>query len=343
MSAAVKCVVWDLDHTLWDGVLLEDPEVRLRPGAVQAVRTLDERGILQSIASRNDREAALARLTELGLAEYFLYPQIHWNSKASSIEAIAKALNILIDSLALVDDDPFERGQVQHAHPSVACFDASDLSALVSLPELTPAHITADARSRRFMMLGDLQRNRAEAAFDGSQHEFLATLGMLLAIAPAQIEDLDRAGELMVRTHQLNTTGYAYSRDELAALLSSSAHLVLMASLEDRYGSYGKIGLALVETACDVWTIKLLLMSCRVASRGVGSLLLNHIRHLARERRVRLVAEFVPNDRNRQMYITFRFAGFKEIPSPGSAAVLLEDFEPQVPPFPAYVTIVAHS
>ena len=339
MSDALKCLVWDLDHTLWDGVLLEDPEVRLRPGAAETVHALDERGILQSIASRNDREAALTRLSELGLVEYFLYPQIHWNSKSASVEAIAKALNIGIDSLALVDDDPFERGQVQRAHPSVACFDASDLGSLIALPELSPVHVTADARSRRSMVLADIERNKAQEAFEGPEHEYLATLGMILTIAPAQPADLDRAGELMVRTHQLNTTGYAYSKDELAALLSSSRHLVLMASLEDRYGTYGKIGLALVETGSDAWTIKLLLMSCRVASRGVGSLMLNHIRQMARQRQVRLLAEFVPNERNRQMYITFRLAGFKEIPAPG-APVLLEDFLQQAPPPPEYVTIV---
>jgi FkbH-like protein len=145
----------------------------------------------------------------------------------------------------------------------------------------------------------------------------------------------------MVRTHQLNTTGYAYSRDELAALLSSPRHLVLMASLEDRYGTYGKVGLALVETAEAAWTIKLLLMSCRVASRGAGALLLNQIRRLARQRGARLLAEFVPNERNRQMYITFRFAGFKEVFGYGGAAALLEDLQEQVPPFPDYVTIVA--
>lgn len=341
MSAVVKCVVWDLDHTLWDGVLLEDREVRLRPGAREAVYLLDQRGILQSIASRNDRDAALVRLAQLGLTEYFLYPQIHWNSKSSSVEAIARDLNIGIDSLALVDDDPFERAQVQHAHPSVACFDPSDLTSLIALPELSPVQVTADARSRRLMILADWQRNRAQESFDGPQHEFLATLGMVFTIAPAQLEDLDRAGELMLRTHQLNTTGYAYSKDELAALLSSPNHLVLMASLEDRYGTYGRIGLALIETGNQVWTIKLLLMSCRVASRGAGSLLLNHIRRLAKECCVRLRAEFVSNARNRQMYITFRFAGFKELPGQDGAPTLLEDAGQQAAPPPDYVTMVA--
>jgi FkbH-like protein len=336
----IKCVVWDLDHTLWNGVLLEDAHVELRPGALEAVRTFDERGILQSIASRNDRDLAMQRLQHLGLAEYFLHPQIHWNSKVSSLENIARSLNIALDTFAFIDDDPFERDQIQFAHPDVHCFDPADMAGLTALPELKPLSISGDARLRRRMYLEELDRNKAEEMFDGPQEEFLATLGMVLTIAPADLDDLTRAEELVVRTHQLNTTGYTYSQEELAALLSSPHHMLLMASLEDRYGSYGKVGLALIEVGSDGWTLKLLLMSCRVAARGAGSLFTNYICRLARERGVRLMAEFLPNDRNRQMYVTFKFSGFRETGKRGPVVVLENDFS-QLPPLPDYVTVVA--
>ncbi len=341
-SQAVKCVVCDLDHTLWDGILSEDTEVNLRPGAYEAIRTLDERGILQSIASRNDHGHAMSRLESLGLAEYFLYPQIHWKSKVPSMEAIAKSLNIGLDSLAFVDNDAFERGQVTFAHPGIACFEPADLTALVSLPEFTPQMVTEDARARRGMYMSERARAKAEESFDGPQEAFLATLGMVLTVAPARLEDLDRAGELMVRTHQLNTTGYSYSQEELLDMLSASERRLLMASLEDRYGSYGKVGLALIEIGPTAWTIKLLLMSCRVAARGAGSLLIQHIRRAAKESNVRLLAEFVPNDRNRQMYITYKFSGFREIEKCG-LVVMLEDSQTSIPPLPDYVKLIVHS
>lgn len=101
---SIKCVVWDLDNTLWDGILLEDSSVTLREDALSALQTLDERGILLSIASRNDHDAAMAKLTELGIQEYFLYPEINWNAKSSSIENIARNLNIGLDTFAFVDD-----------------------------------------------------------------------------------------------------------------------------------------------------------------------------------------------------------------------------------------------
>src|SRR5829696_3054146 len=84
----IKLVFWDLDNTLWEGVLLENDDVSLRPGARDILKAFDDRGILQSIASRNDYDCAVAKLKEFGLLEYFLYPQINWNSKASSIKAI---------------------------------------------------------------------------------------------------------------------------------------------------------------------------------------------------------------------------------------------------------------
>ncbi len=308
----VKCLVWDLDNTLWDGILLEDEDVVLRSGAAAAVRALDERGILQSIASRNDHDLAMAKLEALGLSEYFIYPQINWNAKSASIQAIAEAINIGIDAVAFIDDQPFEREEVASAHPQVLCIDAASLRRLLELPALMPRFVTDDSRRRRQMYQADLERKQVEEEFKGAQEEFLASLGMRMTIAPAREEDLARAEELTVRTNQLNTTGYTYSYRELDEFRNSECHHLWIAGLEDKYGTYGKIGLALVESNENEWWIRLLLMSCRVMNRGVGSVFINYIRNQAREAGVRLMAEMVPNDRNRMMYMTYKFNHFRE-------------------------------
>jgi FkbH-like protein len=339
---SIKCVVWDLDDTVWDGILLEDPEVRVRQDVVEILKALDERGILHSIASRNDHDAAMARLREHGLEEYFLYPQINWNSKAASIAQIAKDINIGLDAVAFVDDQPFEREEVAFSHGKVLCLDSRRLEGLLDRAEFTPRFITEDSKVRRRMYLADIRRNREEADFVGPTEEFLATLGMVFTIAPARESDLQRAEELTVRTHQLNTTGYTYSYEELEELSRSPRHKLLVASLTDRHGTYGKIGLTLIECGPEVWpkvwTVKLLLMSCRVMSKGVGSILLNYIMTLAREAGVRLRAEFVSNGRNRQMLITYKFAGFKEIGREGETAILENDLT-LIQPFPGYVDV----
>jgi len=336
---SIKCVVWDLDHTVWDGILLEDAEVRLRPGIREAIQALDGRGILHSIASRNDRGTALAKLRELGLLEYFLYPQIHWGPKSGSVERIAKDLNIGLESIAFVDDQPHERDEVAFSLPQVFCLDAAEAHRLPEMPELTPRFVTEDSRQRRRMYQADIERNQAEEEHAGAQEDFLATLGMRFSIAPAREEDLKRAEELTVRTHQLNTTGYTYSYDELDAFRRSPEHLLLVASLEDRYGTYGKIGLALLERGREAWTVKLLLMSCRVMSKGVGTIFVHHILDRARRAGVKLRAEFVSTDRNRMMLVTYKFAGFKEIERRGEVAVLENDLA-HIQPFPGYVEVM---
>ena len=116
--------------------------------------------------------------------------------------------------------------------------------------------------------MSDERRQEAEREFTGTNEEFLAKLEMDFTISPVDDDDLKRAEELTVRTHQLNTTGYTYSYDELDELRHSPDHLLLIAGLDDIFGSYGKIGLGVVELGSEAWTIKLLLMSCRVISRG---------------------------------------------------------------------------
>lgn len=321
----IKCIVWDLDNTVWEGVLLEDRHVVIRQNVADIIKALDERGILHAIASKNHSSTALAQLREFGLDSYFLYPQINWNSKAASIKKIINSINVGLDAVAFIDDEQFELDEVKHALPEVLCINSRDLDGLLAMPEMSPRFITEDSKMRRIMYLNDLERKQAEDVFIGTQESFLATLGMELRIGPAQEEDLQRAEELTMRTNQLNATGYTYSYDQLREFLWSERHRLLIASLTDRYGSYGKIGLALLE--CDVheWTIKLLLMSCRVMSRGIGAIMINYLMRLAVASGVRLRAEFISNDRNRMMYVTYKFANFKEVGREGDLIILQND------------------
>ena len=186
---SVKCVVWDLDETLWNGVLLEDQEVKLRENVVEILKELDRRGILQSVASKNNEEKAREVLRGFGLEEYFLYPQISWNSKTDSVKNIAELLNIGLDTVALIDDQPFEREEVNFSLPEVLCLDAACLDRLLEMRELKPSFVTEDSRLRRQMYLADHERNRVEQEFVGPQEDFLATLGMVFTIGEAREDD----------------------------------------------------------------------------------------------------------------------------------------------------------
>jgi FkbH-like protein len=337
-AGPVKCVVWDLDDTLWRGTLLENDDVEPVEDALEALRELDRRGILNSVASRNDEASALEKLREFGVAELFLYPQINWGAKHASVEQIASDLNIGLDAIAFVEDQEFERDEVADSLPGVRCYSPEDVPRLLTLDEFSPTFISEESANRRLMYLADGHRTKAEGNFTGPKEEFLASLGMVMTIAPAEDGDLGRAEELTVRTNQLNTTGRTYSRAELDAFRRSREHLLLTASLEDRYGSYGQIGLAVVEQGSEEWTLKLLLMSCRVMARGVGSVLLNHVMRLAQRAEVSLIAELVPNERNRMMLVTVRFAGFEEV-GRRDDVLLLASTRTEVPDPPDYMEV----
>lgn len=334
----VKCVVWDLDNTIWDGILLEGDFAKLRDNVAGIIKTLDSRGILQSIASKNEYSMAMEKLKEFDLNEYFLYPQINWSSKASSIKEISKSLNIGLDAIAFVDDQVFEREEVSFSIPEVFCIDAARLNQLLAMPEMNPRFITEDSKMRRKLYMCDIERNKAEEEYAGPKEEFLATLNMKFTICSPTEEDLKRAEELTIRTNQLNATGYTYSYDQLDHFRQSTNYKLLVASLEDEYGSYGKIGLALLECTKKIWTIKLFVMSCRVMSRGVGTVMINYIMSVAKKEKVHLRAEFLQTDRNRMMYIAYKFAGFEETEKIDDLIILENDLT-RIQPFPEYVKV----
>jgi FkbH-like protein len=335
----IKCVVWDLDCTLWDGTLIEGDDVQLKPGIREIIEALDSRGILHSVASKNNFEDAWAKLEELGMTDYFIYPEIHWHAKSISLGEIQKNINIGMDTILFVDDQPFEREEVKSVHPDVTCIDAAEYKTLPDLPRLNPRFITRDSGRRRKMYQDDIKRKQEEESFEGPSEKFLASLNMKFVIHDAAEEDLKRAEELTVRTNQLNATGKTYDYDELDAFRLSDSHKLLVCELTDRYGSYGKIGLALIEIKEDHWHLKLLLMSCRVMARGVGTVFMSHIMQETKKAGKKLLADFKRTDRNRQMYVGYKFANFKEISKDDEGYILFENDLTMIQPFPPYIEV----
>lgn len=333
-KSRIKCVVWDLDNTIWDGVLLESSGLPgLRPYVRDVIEALDQRGILQSVASKNEPEPALAALAEHGLEQYFLYPQIGWGAKSQAIGVIAERLNIGIDTFAFIDDQPFERDEVLSVHPAVRTFTEAALECLPALEDFTPLHLTDDSKNRRQMYQKDALRAQAQEEFKGPEDAFLRTLGLQLRLKPASEKDLYRAEELTLRTNQLNTTGVTYSAEQLRDLIASENHQVIVAELDDKYGSYGAIGLLLISQQPGRWCVDLFLMSCRVMSRGVGGVILTALRKTCQYRQLELAAQFRETDRNRMMFITYRFAGFRQ-----EGELLINDLG-RIPALPDYMQL----
>lgn len=332
--AIVKLVVWDLDDTLWEGILLEDPEPALRPGIADIMRMLDDRGVLQSVASRNDSATAMAHLSRLGIDQFLIFPQIGWGAKSLSVFGLSKQLSLSMDSILFVDDQDFELAEVSHACSGVRTLNARDIHMLESVARIEDVP-TPDARRRRDLYQQEAKRTEAEEEFSGPPEEFMASLGLHLRVARADESDLARAEELTSRTNQLNTTGITFSRAQLASYAKQEDHILLVARLDDRFGDYGTIGLALIESTPEALVVKLLLVSCRVISRGVGAMLLSQIAGRASEGGQELRVEFRDTGRNRPMKVALMMGGFRLGAEGGGKAVFVKDkqIKSSIPPY----------
>ncbi len=263
-----KCIVWDLDHTLWDGILIEDGAqgVRVRDSVVRVIQETDRRGILHSVASKNHAEDAGSVLRAAGLDEFFLHPQISWGPKSEGVARIARELNIGLDSILFVDDQPFERAEVLAALPQVQVLDAAHAGRILTAPE-TAVPVTEESRQRRHLYRKAEQREAARESYQGDYRNFLKDCKIRLQVDSLNGGNLERVYELAQRTNQMNFSGNRYPMEALQGLIGHPDFLTCVLSCDDRFGSYGIIGFALV----DVREPRLmdLMFSCRVQSKRV--------------------------------------------------------------------------
>lgn len=275
-AAKVKCVVWDLDNTFWNGTLVEteDPNsIELNPNVEDTVKALDERGIIQSIASKNDFEPAWETVRRTGLSEYFIYPQIHWNAKSSSLEQIAKNLNIGIDSFAFIDDSAFERNQVYSVLPQVRVYAETDINGLLLRPEYD-VPVTQDSKNRRLMYKAEEKRNTLMQSDNSDIADFIRKCHLQIELFnPAAEEELLRCYELVVRTNQLNLSGIKYTKESFDKVLSRNKCKNIAFSCRDDFGSYGIVGFLQYKTENEKMVFTEFAMSCRVAGKFVESAL----------------------------------------------------------------------
>lgn len=313
-----KCLVLDLDNTLWGGVLGEDGVGGIAlgedyPGSVfkafqRALRSYRDRGVLLAIASKNN-EADVAELfanhRDMLLRESdFAAREIHWNDKATSLRAIAERLDIGIDSLAFFDDNPLERAWVREQLPEVTVIDVpSDpmryIDALDGSGAFDQLVVTTDDRNRAEQYVNE-HRRRELAATAASPEQFLRALAMKVAIGPIDDRTMPRVVQLLAKTNQFNVTTRRHTAPQLSSMLAGGA-IGLWMRVADRFGDHGLVGVAIAAPVDGAtWRLDSFLMSCRVLGRRVEQALLHTIGQRARARGARtLLAEFIPTPKNK--------------------------------------------
>lgn len=336
----LKCVIWDLDQTLWDGTLAEGDATIARPEALALVHRLEALGVVQSIASKNEHRLAMAALEQLGIAQLFVYPEISWSAKSVGVARIIESLGVGADTVLLLDDSEFERAEVAASVAHVRC---ESLASFLAHPEHQdlPDHVTDEGAARPETYRREARRRAAQERFEGPPAEFLASLGLELSVRSATAADLERAEELTERTNQLNTTGTTFSAQELSALLTDPNVDVLMAELTDRFGDYGRIGLVLLRQNEGRLVIELMLVSCRVMGRNVTTALLAFIGRLCVARGLSLRAGYRASPHNRQMKITYAFVGFQKAEHVSDSLTIYEHPDPASIACPPYIRVIS--
>ncbi|MFI5777657.1 HAD-IIIC family phosphatase [Nocardia sp. NPDC051570] len=336
---SARCVVLDLDGTLWGGILGEDGIDGIRIGTgpegeafavfQRYLKSLTERGVLLAVASKNDRDLALKAIAEApGMAlgvDDFTHIVADWRPKSEQLQEISEKVRLGLGSFVFVDDNRAECAQVAAAHPEVRTLTlpaspAKFPATLAALPWLHPGALSEEdfARQRSYQALAAAE----ESAQGRSLEEFLASLAMEAVVEPINSTTIDRAAQLVAKTNQFNLTTRRHTQTQVLKISEDPQWFAATLRLRDRFADHGIIGVLLAEDGGGVAEIDTLLLSCRVIGRGAEDSLLAAVSEWALARGCsRLVGRYLPTPRNglvREVYSTRGFVSESESEQGGS-------------------------
>lgn len=286
-----KCLVLDLDNTLWGGIIGEDGMEGIKLDAPfiafqQAILDLVNRGIILAVNSKNNFEDAIKVFREhpnMILKENHIAAwRINWNDKATNIRELAQELNIGLDTVVFLDDDETNRALVSATVPEVEVPELprnfSDYAKfLLSLPYFPHGAETDEDKMRTNFYITELQRKREEQKFN-SKTDFLKSLGTEVHCYIDDASCVARLSQLTEKTNQFNSNKKAMSEADILKYIADPNYAVFYASARDKFGDHGVIAFALVKKDIEVWTIESLLMSCRILGKGIEEAFLEIIR-----------------------------------------------------------------
>ncbi len=327
-----KCIAVDLDNTLWGGIVGEDglAGIQLGPTAPgscflefqQALLNCYHRGIILAVNSRNNREDVVEVFEKhphmLLKQEHFAAMVINWSDKAANLRQIAQQLNIGLDAIVFIDDDPMNRDWVGSSLPEVLTVempaDPSQYArTLLGLPDVQTIALTAEDRKRGRMYYQERQRTQLHEQTQ-SLDDFLAQLQMEVLITDADQMAIPRISQLTQRTNQFNMTTKRYSESQVADMAAAGDHMVLYLSLKDRLGDSGIVGVAIVRKDPETWEIDTLLMSCRILGRQAENALMAELTRRAADGGAKqLVAQFIPTKKNVVARDYYQKMGLKKV------------------------------
>ena len=312
-----KCIVLDLDNTLWGGIIGEDGIEGIKLGNTapgieyvefqKSLLSLYNRGIILAICSKNNPDDAFKVFREhpsqVLKEEHFAAMRINWQNKAANIAELAQEINIGLDSMVFLDDNPVERAQVSQTHPEVLVVEMPKNPRLYremieNLNVFDVLSLTKEDMARGDMYVGKRKRTESEQSAT-SIEDFLRTLELKVRIDEVSDFDTPRVVQLIGKTNQFNLTTRRYTDAEVNDFRKSKEMAVYSMAVHDKFGDEGVVGVAIVRKNGNDWWIDSFLMSCRVIGRSVETALLAKIVVDARKANVaRILGEYIPTKKN---------------------------------------------
>lgn len=328
-----KCVVLDLDNTLWGGVIGDDGINNIQIGELGTGRAfsdfqawlkeLKNRGILLAVCSKNNEDTAKEPFEKhpemvLRLDDFAIFVA-NWNDKASNIRSIQQTLNIGMDSMVFIDDNPFERNLVRELIPDITVPEMPEdpslyLTFLKNENLFETASVSSEDSGRTAQYQAEAKRVQLQSSF-GSIEEYLKNLEMIGEAKPFDSFHVPRISQLTQRSNQFNLRTVRYSEDEIAKIADSDKYLTLYFTLKDKFGDHGLISVVIMEKRddnslfVDTW-----LMSCRVLKRTVEEYIVNSMIGTAAENGFnKVIGEYIPTAKNAMVKDIYEKMGFKRI------------------------------
>lgn len=324
-----KCVVVDLDNTLWGGIIGDDGPENIQIGQLgigkaftefqQWIKKLQGRGIIIAVCSKNTESIAkepfekhpdmVLRLDDISV---FI---ANWENKVSNIRKIQSILNIGFDAMVFLDDNPFERNMVRENIPEICVPELPEdpsefLEYLYTLNLFETVSVSSLDRERTRLYQKEAERTASFQKYS-NEAEFLESLDMQSIVSPFNPFNIPRVAELSQRSNQFNLRTIRYSVSEIEHIAKSERYFTLTFSLTDRFGDNGLIAVVILEKKDKELFIETWMMSCRVLKRGMEEFILNQLVELAAQHGyLSLVGEYIPTAKNELVREHYQKLGF---------------------------------
>jgi len=328
-----KCLVLDLDNTLWGGVVGDIGAENIKIGAETAegeafsdfqkyVKQLSKTGVLLCVASKNEEEAAKSGFNADGMVlslDDFICFYANWEPKSESLKKMAEEMNLGLDSFVFVDDNPAERELVKQYLPMVSVIDADKpedfITALDKSGYFEPVALSDEDLKRTGLYAENKMRSKGVSEFSDYK-DYLSSLEMSAEIGSVSDKNKERVTQLIGKTNQFNLTAWRLTEEDVTAVSNDNSWVTMCGRLSDKFGDNGLVTVILGKQANDTLFIKLWIMSCRVFSRHLEYAMFDRLIEICKQKGVKIIrGEYILTTKNKPVENLYKELGFDLVSS----------------------------